>query len=97
MALVKSLTKCLIMILAMATVTACSNSVPTVEALVSPATPAAPKNAKNFMQLSAVAHKETLSGGGGFKGSLRVGQPTAQLKTTSGGGYKLNGTVTLQR
>lgn len=85
------------MILVLAGVTACSDSVPQVETLVSPSTPAAAKNAKNFMQLSSVAAKETLSGGGGYKGALRVGQPTAQFKATSSGGYKLNGTVTLQR
>jgi len=79
----------------MAGILGCSNSVPTVEALVSPSTPAAPKNAKNFMQLSASSSKETLSGG--YKGTLRVGQPTGQLKATSAGGYKLNGTVTLQQ
>lgn len=68
-----------------------------VEALVSPSTPAAAKNAKNFMQLSASSTKETLTGGGGYKGTLRIGQPTGQLKATSANGYKLNGTVTLQR
>jgi hypothetical protein len=85
------------MILVLAGIAACSDSVPQVETLVSPSTPAAAKNAKNFMQLSSVAAKESLSGGGGYKGVLRVGQPTAQLKATSSGGYKLNGTVTLQK
>lgn len=91
------LTKCLIMILAVVGMTACSDSVPMVEALVSPTTPAAPKNAKNFMQLSASSTKETLTGSGGYKGTVRVGQPTGQLKATTASGYKMNGTVTLQR
>lgn len=97
MTLAKLLAKCLILILTVTTVTACSDSVPKVEELVSPSTPAAAKNSKNFMQLSSVATKQTLTGGGGYKGVLRVGQPAGQLKATTASGYKMNGTVTLQR
>lgn len=93
----KLFAKCLILILAVTGVTACSDSVPKVEELVSPSTPAKAKNSKNFMQLSSLATKQTLSGGGGYKGALRVGQPAGQLKATTASGYKMNGTVTLQR
>jgi len=62
---------------------------------MSPSTPAEPKNAKNFLQLSAASTKQSV--GNGYKGTLRVSQPTGQLKAVSSGGYKLNGTVTLQR
>lgn len=62
---------------------------------MSPSTPVAPKDSKNFMQLSAASTRESLASG--YKGTLRVSQPLGRLQATSSGGHKLQGTVTFQR
>ncbi|MBK9322262.1 MAG: hypothetical protein IPM97_04805 [Bdellovibrionaceae bacterium] len=88
--------KCLILSLLGVSVIGCSNSIPNVQSLMSGLTPSSPKDATNFAQINAGSKKgptdNTL-----FKGTLRIGQPLGQLKATSAGGYKLTGTVSLQK
>lgn len=87
--------KCLILILALGVLGACQNSVPTVVSLGGTPLRVDPKNPKNFSQLSAGSQKKQWAGG--YKGTLRVSQPLGRLQATSAGGYKLQGSVTLQR
>lgn len=76
---------------------ACSNAVPNVESLLSSKKPTvvAPKDSKSFFQLSGSSKKSVT--GDNYKGTLRVSQPSGQLQAQSVEGYKLKGTVTLQK
>ncbi|WP_413291155.1 hypothetical protein [Bdellovibrio sp. HCB337] len=84
------------MILAVSALFGCSNAIPTVESLSTIADPkeVPAKDPRNFAQINAGSAKETV---GAYKGNVRISQSLGDMQATSNGGYKLKGTVTLQR
>lgn len=91
----KDASKILILILLFTGLVSCQNSIPTVVNLGSLPKLSSPADSQNFTQLSAASQKQDL--GGGYKGTLRISQPLGRMQATTGSGYKLQGTVTLQR
>jgi hypothetical protein len=81
----------------------CSNSVPTVENILSQTEnpiKVDPKDSKNFVQINASLQKAEVAaaGGGTYKATLRVSQAVGQIHATSTDGhYVLKGSVTLQK
>lgn len=96
MVFTEKIAKSLILILAVSGLSACSNSIPTVVSLGNVKGPykVPAKDPHNFSQINAGSSKETV---GAYKGNVRIGQAVGSMEGTSGGGYKLKGTVTLQR